>query len=130
MPQNDDAEKHYKLKWSRVQLELASDTVKQMAEFLDKSIEKLGKQKEKGEKKIEKMQKKVDKAEREKETIFSQIAELEAKLQKSQEKNKFIKIEADNKYSKILEDAIREMNQKFQVLANENDRLNDLLEKS
>jgi len=62
-PQNDDAEKFYKLKWSRVQLELASDTVKQMAEFLDKSIEKLGKQKEKGEKKLEKEKKKVEKAE-------------------------------------------------------------------
>ena len=62
-PQSDDAEKFYKLKWSRVQLELASDTVKQMAEFLDKSIEKLGKQKEKGEKKLEKEKKKVEKAE-------------------------------------------------------------------
>ena len=44
-------------------MELASDTVKQMAEFLDKSIEKLGKQKEKGEKKLEKEKKKVEKAE-------------------------------------------------------------------
>ena len=34
-----------------------------MAEFLDKSIEKLGKQKEKGEKKLEKEKKKVEKAE-------------------------------------------------------------------
>ena len=33
-PQEDDAQKFYKLKWSRVQFELASETVQQMAQFL------------------------------------------------------------------------------------------------
>merc|ERR1712131_176136 len=129
-PQSDDAEKFYKLKWSRVQLELASDTVKQMAEFLDKSIEKLGKQKEKGEKKLEKEKKKVEKAENQNIILQERITELESQLQKINTKNKQIKKETDDKYSKLLEEAIAQMNEKFEILAEENDRLNDILSSS
>ena len=116
-----------KLKWCRVQFELAADTVVQMAGFLDKSIEKIEKQKQKGEKKLEKVQKKHDKALEENVLQQERISQLEAKLAKSQERCKTVKNEADAKYSKLLEDTIREMNEKFQILADENDRLNSIL---
>ena len=120
-------QKTVKLKWCRVQFELAADTVVQMAGFLDKSIEKIEKQKQKGEKKLEKVQKKHDKALEENVLQQERISQLEAKLAKSQERCKTVKNEADAKYSKLLEDTIREMNEKFQILADENDRLNSIL---
>merc|ERR1712242_115592 len=126
-PQEDDVQKTVKLKWCRVQFELAADTVVQMAQFLDKSIEKLEKQKQKGEKKVEKAQKKHDKTIEENTALQERIAILEAKLAKSNEKCKTIKNEADSKYSKLLEDTIKEMNDKFDILAAENDRLNNIL---
>lgn len=98
-----------------------------MAQFLDKSIEKLEKQKQKGEKKVEKVQKKHDKTLEENTQLSERIALLEAKLAKSQERCKTIKNEADSKYSKLLEETIQQMNQKFDILATENDRLNNIL---
>lgn len=126
-PQADDVQKTVKLKWCRVQFELAADTVIQMAQFLDKSIEKLEKQKQKGEKKVEKVQKKHDKTLEENTQFSERIALLEAKLAKSHERSKTIKNEADAKYSKLLEEMIQQMNQKFEILATENDRLNSIL---
>ena len=120
-------QKTVKLKWSRVQFELAADTVIQMAQFLDKSIEKLEKQKQKGEKKVEKVQKKLEKTSDENSQLLERIAALEAKLAKSHEKCKAIKHEADAKYGKLLDDTISSMDRRFQVLADENDRLNSLL---
>ena len=58
------------------------------------------------------------------------LAELENQLQKINTKNKQIKKETDDKYSKLLEEAIAQMNEKFEILAEENDRLNDILSSS
>ena len=58
------------------------------------------------------------------------LKELENQLQKINAKNKQIKKETDDKYSKLLEEAIAQMNEKFEILAEENDRLNDILSSS
>ena len=62
--------------------------------------------------------------------IDTLMKELESQLQKINTKNKQIKKETDDKYSKLLEEAIAQMNEKFEILAEENDRLNDILSSS
>jgi len=62
--------------------------------------------------------------------INTLMIELESQLQKINTKNKQIKKETDDKYSKLLEEAIAQMNEKFEILAEENDRLNDILSSS
>lgn len=62
--------------------------------------------------------------------IHTLMKELESQLQKINTKNKQIKKETDDKYSKLLEEAIAQMNEKFEILAEENDRLNDILSSS
>ena len=58
------------------------------------------------------------------------MIELENQLQKINTKNKQIKKETDDRYAKLLEEAIAQMNEKFEILAEENDRLNDILSSS
>ena len=58
------------------------------------------------------------------------MIELENQIQKINTKNKQIKKETDDRYAKLLEEAIAQMNEKFEILAEENDRLNDILSSS
>ena len=61
---------------------------------------------------------------------YTPMIELENQLQKINTKNKQIKKETDDRYAKLLEEAIAQMNEKFEILAEENDRLNDILSSS